>query len=208
MRTCNIICSLLVILSLNTAHAEDLPELATLLSLFSANSTEDGHIRLNWSLDQQSPAVVKFRVYRGYEEIGNFSVLAEIAFHPETGAADYLYQDTSAIPGVTYYYKLAAQGQLNESIFPVVISAAVPLGEKNSGQPDSAPAVILPGQPMRLYMRSGGRVKIERTSPDSRVLIDSQLPAGVFEINSGEIDQTIKIEVPPDYKHSLNWPIR
>lgn len=208
MHVARIIFASIMLISWNTGQAEEMPELATLLALFSANSTEDGNVRLNWTLDQQSPAVVKFRVYRGYEELGNFSILAEIPFHAENGTADYLYQDTSAIPGVTYYYKLAAQGQINESIFPVVISAGIPLGESGAGQASTAPAVVLPGDVMRVYVRAGGQVRIERTAPDAKLLIDSELPAGVFEINSGKAEQTIKISVPPSYEYTLTWPIK
>ena len=139
----------LILLVGTSARAEEMPELATLLALFSANASDHGNIRLNWTLDQQSPTVVKFRIYRGYEELGNFSVLSEIPFRGESGQADYLYQDTSAIPGVTYFYKLAAQGQLNESIFPVVISAAVPVGSTLGGQNAESPALVLPGEKLR-----------------------------------------------------------
>lgn len=209
MYVARIVFALLLIFNWTTAQAEEMPELATLLSLFSANATENGNVRLNWTLDQQSPAVVKFRIYRGYEELGNFPVLAEIPFHAENGAAaDYLYQDTSAIPGVTYYYKLAAQGQINESIFPVVISAGIPLGDKSAGQLNNAPAVVLPGDGMRLYVRKTGHVKLERTSPDQKTLIDSELSAGVYEINSGKSEQALKVTVTPSYEHTLTWPIK
>ncbi len=191
-----------------SAHAEEMPELATLLALFSASATENGTIRLNWTLDQQSPAVIKFRVYRGYEELGNFSVLSEIPFHAEQGAADYLLNDTSAIPGVTYYYKLAAQGQLNESIFPVVISAGVPLGDKNAGQDDEAPAIILPGETVRLYVRKSGHVKLERTAPEQKTLIDGELASGVYEVEAGPAAQSLKVWAGQAYEFSLSWPIQ
>lgn len=208
MHVARFVFALLLIINWTTARGEEMPELATLLALFSANSTEDGNVRLNWTLDQQSPAVVKFRIYRGYEELGNFPVLAEIPFHAENGTADYLYQDTSAIAGVTYYYKLAAQGQINESIFPVVISAGVPLGDKSSGQESTAPAVVLPGDSMRLYIRKSGHVKLERTSPDKKTFIDSELAAGVYEINAGKSEQAIKLTVAPSYEFSLTWPMK
>ncbi len=208
MHVARIAFAFLLIFNWTAVRAEEMPELATLLALFSANSTEDGNVRLNWTLDQQSPAVVKFRIYRGYEELGNFSVLAEIPFHAENGAADYLYQDTSAIPGVTYYYKLAAQGQINESIFPVVISAGVPLGDRSLGQESTAPAVVLPGDSLRLYVRKSGHVKLERTSPDKKTLIDNDLAAGVYEINTGKSEQSLKVTVAPSYEFSLTWPIK
>lgn len=191
-----------------SATAEDMPELATLLALFSANATEDGTIRLNWTLDQQSPAVIKFRIYRGYEELGNFSVLSEIPFHAEQGTADYLLNDTSAIAGVTYYYKLAAQGQIDESIFPVVISAGVPLGEKNAGQDSEAPAIILPGENVRLYVRKSGHVKLERTAPEQKVLIDGDLASGVYEVGAGPATQSLKVSTGANYEFTVNWPIQ
>jgi len=199
---------LLLLLSLcwiPAAHAEDMPELATLLSLFSANATEDGNIRLNWSLDQQSPAVVNFRIYRGYEELGGFSVLAEVPLHGNS--PEYLFQDASAIPGVTYYYKLAAQGQLNESVFPVVISAALPVGGVLGGQQKDAPVMILPGESLRLYVRESGHVKIERTSPDPKVLLDDTLAAGVFEISS-KGKQTLKVVAGPSFEQTVDWPLK
>lgn len=190
------------------AQAEDMPELATLLALFSANAMDGGTIRLNWTLDQQSPAVVNFRVYRGYEELGNFSVLCEIPFHAENGTAEYLYNDTSAIPGVTYYYKLAAQGQLNESVFPVVISAGIPLGDQNGGQSGEAPALVLPGENVRLYVRKSGHYKLERTSPDKSLLIDGDLSAGVYEFKTDSGEQSLKLTADPAYEHTLSWPLR
>ncbi len=159
----------LILLVSTSARAQDMPELATLLSLFSANAADNGNIRLNWSLDQQSPAIVKFRIYRGYEELGGFSILTEVSFHAENGQADYLYQDTSAIAGVTYYYKLAAQGQIQESIFPVVISAAVPVGQKLGDQSAESPAVVLPGEKLRVYMRQAGHLRVERSDPRQEI---------------------------------------
>ena len=190
------------------ARAEDMPELATLLSLFSANAMEGGTIRVNWTLDQQSPAVVKFRVYRGYEELGNFSVLCEIPFHAENGAAEYLYNDTSAIPGVTYYYKLAAQGQLNESVFPVVISAGIPIGDSDSGQITEAPATVLPGKNVRLYVRKSGHYKLERTAPDKSLLVEGDLNAGVYEFTADSGAQTLKLTADPAYEQTISWPIQ
>lgn len=206
MRVAKIIFALLLTFNFS-ARAEDMPELATLLALYSANATEDGNIRLNWTLDQQSPAVIKFRIYRGYEELGGFSVLSEIPFHAENGAAEYLFSDTSAIPGVTYFYKLAALGQINESIFPVVISAGVSLGDKHAGQANDAPAIILPGENVRLYVRKSGKVKLERTLPKAKTLIDGDLTAGVYEIDSGQLAQTFKLWVAPSYEFNLTWPI-
>lgn len=191
-----------------SARASDMPDLATLLALFSANAADDGRIRLNWSLDQQSPAIVKFRIYRGYEEYGSFSVLAEIPFHAENGKADYLYQDTSAIPGVTYYYKLAAQGQLNESIFPVVISAAVPLGASLGGQFEEAPVLLLPGSTMLVYLRKGGRLLIERTAPERKLLLEGEMSAGVYEIDSSTVSQTIILKLGESFSQTVNWPIQ
>ena len=190
----------------SSAQADDMPELATLLSLFSANATDDGNIRLNWSLDQQSPAVVKFRIYRGYEELGAFSVLTEVPFH--AGSAEYLLNDSSAIPGVTYYYKLAAQGQLNESVFPVVISAGLPLAGVLGGQSKDSPGLVLPGKNMRLYVRKSGHIKLERTLPDAKVLIDDTLSAGVFEINSTGPAQTFKVTIGPSFEQTVSWPLR
>jgi hypothetical protein len=209
MRVAQILFALLLAIGTTVqAQAEDMPELATLLSLFSANAMEGGTIRLNWTLDQQSPAVIKFRVYRGYEELGKFPVLCEIRFHAENGAAEYLYNDTSAIPGVTYYYKLAAQGQLHESVFPVVISAGIPLGDDNGGQAPDAPALVLPGDSLRLYVRKSGHYKLERTSPDNVMLLDSDLSAGVYEIKTATSEQSLKLTADPAYERTVSWPLR
>ncbi|MCB9366191.1 MAG: hypothetical protein H6506_03715 [Calditrichaeota bacterium] len=197
-----------LLVACTSARAGDMPELATLLSLFSANAADDGRIRLNWTLDQQSPTIVKFRIYRGYEEFGNFSVLTEVTFHAELEHADYLYQDTSAIPGVTYYYKLAAQGQLNESIFPVVISAAVPLGVQLGEQVEQDPVLILPGAKLRLYMRKAGHLVVTRTMPEMKTLLDGDLAAGVYEIDSSASKQTLTIKLDGQFEKSVAWPLQ
>lgn len=202
-------CMLALILLVSTsARAQDMPELATLLSLFSANAAENGNIRLNWTLDQQSPAIVKFRIYRGYEELGGFSILTEVPFHAENGQADYLYQDTSAIPGVTYYYKLAAQGQIQESIFPVVISAAVPVGQKLGDQSAESPAVVLPGEKLRVYLRQAGHLRVERSTPDKKLLVDSELAAGIYEFDSTNTVQTITLNVDGAFEKTVSWPLQ
>lgn len=198
----------LILLVCSSARAQDMPELATLLSLFSANATENGKIRLNWTLDQQSPAIVKFRIYRGYEELGGFSVLTEAPFHHENGQADYLYQDTSAIPGVTYYYKLAAQGQIQESIFPVVISAAVPVGLKIGDQNAESPAIVLPGEKLRVYLRQAAHLRVERSTPDKKLLVDSELAAGIYEFDSTNTAQTIKLNVDGAFEKTVTWPLQ
>lgn len=188
-------------------HAEEMPELATQLSLFSANATENHTLRLNWSLDQQSPAIVKFRIYRGYEELGNFSVLAELPFRPDSGAADYLFADTLAVPGVSYYYKLSSVSQSTESVFPVVISAAIPLNGRDGGQSSFAPAAILPGENITLYVRHAAQIKLEQTAPSGKVLIDKQLPAGLYEFESGNGPVTLKLTGPDSFEKTINWPI-
>jgi hypothetical protein len=189
------------------SFAEEMPELATQLSLFSANATENRTLRLNWSLDQQSPAIVKFRIYRGYEELGNFSVLEEIPFRPDSGAADYLFADTLAVPGVSYFYKLSSVGQSKESVFPVVISAAIPLAGRDGGQNTSAPAMILPGEKITLYVRHTAPIKLEQTSPQSKVLIEKQLPAGLYEFEGGNGPVTLKLSGPDNFERTVNWPI-
>lgn len=198
----------LILLLSTSARSEEMPELATLLALFSANASDHGNIRLNWTLDQQSPTVVKFRIYRGYEELGNFSVLTEVPFHAESGQADYLFQDTSAIPGVTYYYKLASQGQLNESIFPVVISAAVPVGGTLGGQNAESPALVLPGDKLRVYLKQAGHLRVERSAPDKQVLVDTLLTAGIYEFEATDAAQTISVKVDDSFEKTVTWPLK
>jgi hypothetical protein len=199
---------LVTLLMISTsARADDMPELATLLALFSANAGDDGNIRLNWTLDQQSPAIVDFRIYRGYEELGSFSVLPEVPFHAADGQAEYAYQDTSAIPGVAYYYKLAAKGQIEESIFPVVISAAVPMVGGLGGQTELAPVLILPGNKLRVYLRKSGHLFVERKSPEQKQLVNSDLAAGVYEIDSSSSQQTISIKLD-GFEQTITWPLQ
>ncbi len=100
------------------ASSNETLDLSSLLSLFSAHALPTGVVRLNWTLEKQSPTIIQFRIYRGYEDVGNFDLLADV---PPHSSMDYSFVDTTARPGVSYYYKVAASAQQVESVFPVVI---------------------------------------------------------------------------------------
>jgi hypothetical protein len=215
MRTCLFILTALSLLaSANMAGAaqagEDLPELASVLSLFSAQAITPEGVRLNWDLDHQSPTILKFRIYRGYEEVGNFAVLTELNVRPERDSVQYVYSDTSALPGVSYFYKLASVGQSRESVFPVVITATPPLPGQKIGDRVLPPVSVLPGSDkIRFYVRRPGRVKLAVVSP-AKDLVNDFMRSGIYEFDpparAGSL--TLHIEHKEGYKVDILWPTR
>jgi hypothetical protein len=188
--------------------AADLPELSSVLSLFSAHATTSEAVRVNWTLDQQSPTIQAFRIYRGYEEIGNFSVLAEVPTHAAPDAMEYTISDSLVRPGVSYFYKLAAIGLNSESVFPVVITATPPLPGAASDSGELVPVSILPGDKITLYVRRPGRVKLDVVSSPTRALVDDSLRPGIYEFDppiSGTL--TLHIEHEGGFEANTSWPV-
>jgi len=186
-----------------------LPELSSALSLFSAQATTADGVRLNWSLDRQSPTIVKFRVYRGYEEIGSFAVLAEIDARSGADSMEYSYKDISARPSVSYFYKLAAVGQNSESVFPVVITASLPLSG-SARDTVLPPATILRGDAIALYVRRTGHVKLSSVGSDARVLVDQEMRPGIYELQApagAHGPLTLHLEHSEGMTKELHWPI-
>ncbi|MFZ5433968.1 MAG: hypothetical protein ACOZB3_09370 [Calditrichota bacterium] len=192
------------------ADPTDIPELSSILSLFTAQATSQEGVRINWTLDRQSPTITKFRIYRGYEEVGNFAVLVEISSHSAANDVDYSYKDTTALRGVSYYYKLAAVGQSSESVFPVVITATpLPSGVAHDMQ-NMAPASILPGNRIALYVREPGRIRLDVVSPPSKALVDDELRPGIYEFDppaTGQGEVTLRIRHDTDFSEDIQWPI-
>jgi len=187
--------------------AEEPPELTSELSIFSAYATAGKGVRLNWTLEHQSPTITKFRIYRGYEEVGTFSTLFEVPAQREADTVAYSVRDTTSRVGVSYYYKLAAIGQRSESVFPVVITA-VPLALGQSPLRELPAAAILPGAKIMLYVRSTGRVRLSIESSPERVLVDETLKPGVYEFNppdSGPLP--LRLEHDSGLITSLPWPL-
>jgi hypothetical protein len=184
-------------------------DLTTVLSLFSAHAATEG-IRINWTLDRQSPAIFSFRIYRGYASSGHFAVLTDINPRSANGVMDYAFTDTSAIPGVTYYYKLAARGQSAESVFPVVISAAVTSQKMNAANEMSAPVSLLPGDKIELYVRKPGRVQLDIIEPMQRALVNDTLAPGIYEFESAHSDgkSLLRLRHEDGYQTDIQWPLK
>jgi len=192
------------------ADVNEIPELSSVLSLYTAQATTAEGVRLNWTLDHQSPTIVKFRIYRGYEEAGNFAVLTEITAHTAASDVDYSYQDTTALPGVSYYYKLAALGQSSESVFPVVITATPLLPGVDRDMQNLSPASILPGDRISLYVREPGRIRLDVISPSQKALVDDVLRPGIYEFdppNNGHGEFTLRVRHDTDFSQDVAWPV-
>lgn len=190
----------------------DVPEteLASLLTLFSARALNTGGVRLNWSLERQSPAIVKFRLYRGYEELGNFTVLAEIEAHPSDEVVDYSYTDHSTRLGVSYYYKIAAMSQSSESVFPVVISATPRSAASADNADQSVPLTLLPDENLSLYVRRGGLVHLSIMTEPERSLVNDVLQPGIYEFEKPpDLHEgfTVHMEHEEGYSVNINWPL-
>jgi hypothetical protein len=190
---------------------DELPELSSVLSLFSAHASGSDGVRLNWTLDRQSPTIVKFRIYRGYEEIGNFAVLTEINATSAMDTAEYSFEDKSARPGVSYFYKLAAVGQKNESVFPVVITATPPQPGHTVEVGKLAPATVLAGDKITLYVRRAGRVKLDLMTTPPKALVNDNLRPGVYEFDpppAGDGKVSLHLEHEEGYNTDFTWPIQ
>jgi len=193
------------------ASSEDLPELSSVLSLFSAHAAAGGSVRLNWNLDRQSPTITMFRIYRGYEDIGQFAVVAEVPARAAADSVAYSFNDTTARAGVSYYYKSAAVGQKSESVFPVVITATPPLSEKTAETEELAPVSILKDSRIALYVRRPGRVKLDIISAPSKALVNDTLRPGIYEFEPpddapGKLKLLVQYE--QGYKTEVDWPVR
>jgi hypothetical protein len=189
--------------------AGEIPELASVLALFSAHASAEDGVRLNWTLDHQSPTIVSFRIYRGYEELGNFAVLTDLNVHAAADTVEYTFGDSTARHGVTYYYKLAALGQKSESVFPVVITATPPLPGETEAPHDTTPAAILPGEKIVLYVRTAGHVKLELVSAPKKALVDDELKPGIYEFDAPASSKGAKLHLAHgSYEHEVAWPVR
>ncbi len=188
----------------------EVPELCSILSLFSAHANSPDGVRLNWTLDKQSPTILSFRIYRGYEELGNFAVLVEVPVHTTKDAMEYSLTDTTVRAGVSYFYKLAAVGQKSESVFPVVITATPPMpGETNAGH-ELAPVAIVKGDKIALYVRSGGHVKLAIALP-AKTLVDDNLKPGIYEFDppaNAKSGLKLHLEHEKGYKTDVTWPMQ
>ena len=181
-------------------------DLSSLLSLFSAHALPATGVRLNWTLEKQSPTILHFRLYRGYEDVGNFEVLAEVPTH---AATDYSFTDTTALPGVSYYYKVAAAGQRNESVFPVVISATVQTVKDQREQTMELPLMILPGERVSLYVRRGGHVQLSAVTSPPKALVDDSLRPGIYEFDLSSTEPvTLRLHHENGYTAEVTWPIQ
>ncbi|MBU0509333.1 hypothetical protein KKH27_10900 [bacterium] len=192
------------------AEFDDVPELSSVLSVFTARATSGNGVRLNWTLDRQSPTILGFRLYRGYEEVGNFAVLAEIGSHSAASDVEYSYQDASARPGVSYFYKLAAVGQRTESVFPVVITATPLTQGHERDRRELAPASIIPGERIALYVREAGRTKLDVLTPPGKALVDDVLQPGIYEFDPpSEPHQpmTLRVSHETGFTEEVIWPL-
>ena len=164
---------------------------------------------LELELDKQSPTILSFRIYRGYEELGNFAVVAEVPVHNTKDAMEYTYADSSVRSGVSYYYKLAAVGQKSESVFPVVITATPPMpGDSDSRE--LAPVAIVKGDKIALYVRDAGHVKLAILLP-TKTLVDDNLKPGIYEFDPPANAKTgLKLHLEHDkgFKADVPWPIK
>ena len=188
--------------------AADPVELTSALSVFSAHATTGSGIRLNWTLDYQSPIITKFRLYRGYEEVGAFSVLTEINAQHVMDTVAYSFKDTTARAGVSYYYKLAATSQNGESVFPVVITA-VPLSPDQAPEKELPAAAILPDAKILLYVRTPGRVRLDIAASPPRVLVDETLRPGLYEFDppSDGNPLTLRLDHDRGLRAEVSWPV-
>ncbi|MBU0690537.1 hypothetical protein KKC97_13560 [bacterium] len=203
---------ILALLSINISLAQtesSAADLSTVLSLFSAHASNTG-IRVNWSLDRQSPAIFGFRLYRGYASAGHFAVLTELMPHASNGSLAYAYTDTSAIPGVTYYYKLTSIGQSAESVFPVVISAAVTDPNTEAEIDANAPLALLPGEKIQLYVRKQGQVQLEQIEPEQRALVNDVLVPGIYEFTSPAdgARSLLRLKHEDGFEADIQWPLQ
>lgn len=191
--------------------AEAMPELASVLSLFSAYASESDGVRINWTLDKQSPTIRQFRIYRGYDDVGNFSVLADIDAYAAADTVDYSYRDETARAGVSYYYKLSALGQSSESVFPVVITATPPLPGQDPGQRELVPAAILPGEKITLYVRQKSRITLTVMTEPPKQLTNDVLRAGIYEFEAPAnmtAGTLLKLANEHGYAAEATWPVR
>jgi hypothetical protein len=191
-------------------NIRDIPELSSVLALFSAHASAEDGVRLNWTLDRQSPTIVSFRIYRGYAELGNFAVLSDLRVQAAADTVDYTFTDSTARRGVTYYYKLAALGQKSESVFPVVITATPPVLGQTDAARDTLPAIILPGDRIALYVRTAGHVKLQMTTSASKSLVDDDLQPGIYEFDSpaGASSVRLHLEHGAAYRQDYTWPMK
>lgn len=183
-------------------------DLSSALSVFSAHATGGNGVRLNWNLDYQSPLITKFRIYRGYEEVGDFAVFDEIDAKRAADTVNYSLQDTTALPGVSYYYKLSALGQSAESVFPVVITA-VPLRAGQAPIRELPPAAILPGNSILLYVRQSGHVILVAQTDAEKTYVDEILKPGIYQFAPPTDGHPISLRLEHEHnlKTTVEWPI-
>lgn len=187
--------------------SQDDDMLTSYLTLFSAHAVSDG-VKLNWSLERQSPTLTLFRIYRGYEEVGNFSILTEITAGSGVDSVDYSITDHAARPGVSYYYKIAGISQTGESIFPVVISAT-PGPQTESGQTELPPAALLPGEKITLYVRKPGQITLELRGAQMKTLVHDELRPGIYEFDAPDKPGTrLRVTYNSDFFKETDWPIK
>ncbi len=207
-----LICALLWGAQLTPASAQpasELPELSSLLALFSAHALPSGGVRINWTLEQSSPLIVSFRIYRGYEDLGNFSVLSEIPVHTSGETLDYSVTDTTAQINVSYYYKVSALGQSKESVFPVVISATPHNTDAAAENVSELPVMILPGSKVSLYVRRGGHVKLDLLGESHKSLVDDSLKPGIYEFDAPSSNRPVTLHLRHEsgYETDVSWPL-
>ena len=137
-------------------------------------------------------------------------MLADVAPHDGQQNTNYAFTDTLAIPGVTYYYKLGAVGQASESVFPVVISAALKPDNANLGD-DKDPVTLLPGEKLELYVRARGQVQLDLlNSGESQPLVNDELAPGIYEIEPPADVIPLKLRLTHDsgFTRDLSWPLQ
>lgn len=201
--------SISIFSSSQSVRASDQDFLTTYLSLFSAHAVKDG-VKLNWSLDQQSPTLTKFRIYRGYEEVGNFAVLTEVPASSGTDSVDYSITDKDTRALVSYYYKIAGVSQSGESVFPVVISAT-PTLDQPTPTSDLPPVALLTGEKITLYVRKSGQVKLELRGSNLKALVNDQLRPGIYEFEPTGLSGSntkLRVTYESDYFQEVSWPVK
>jgi hypothetical protein len=208
-----ILCILMTVLSVGVSSAQtesQFPELSSLLALFSAQALPTGGVRLNWTLESSSPTVLAFRIYRGYEDVGNFSVLEDIPVHSSGEILSYSFTDAAAVTNVSYYYKLSAVGQSKESVFPVVISATPHGAHPSVAGTDTLPVLILPGAKVSLYVRRGGHVQLDLLGDSRKSLVDDSLRPGIYEfdIPGSTPSATLHVRHESGYESDVAWPVK
>jgi hypothetical protein len=190
--------------------AETADVLTSYLTLFSAHAVNDG-VKLNWSLERQSPTLLSFRIYRGYEEVGNFAVLTDVAAGSGADSVDYSITDHDTRPGVSYFYKIAGVAQHGESIFPVVISATPASPDAATASGDLPPVALLPGAKVTLYVRKAGQVRLEVRGTPLKMLVNDQLRPGIYEFDPPrELQQNTRLRVTyeSDFFKEMTWPLK